>query len=60
MTDERTDNHSIDRVTTAEELNEAFNKGLIELYQAVFAVPPYEEGMELGEKILTSKRFLAG
>ncbi|MEO8581978.1 MAG: GNAT family N-acetyltransferase [Patescibacteria group bacterium] len=43
MTDERTGNHSIDRVMTAEELNEAFNKGLIELYQAVFADPPYEE-----------------
>ncbi len=35
--------HTIDRVKTAEELNDAFNRGLVELYQAVFADPPYEE-----------------
>lgn len=33
----------IEKVQTAEELNDAFNRGLIELYQAVFADPPYEE-----------------
>lgn len=35
--------HTIERVNTVEELNDAFNRGLIELYQAVFADPPYEE-----------------
>ncbi|HAU98635.1 MAG: hypothetical protein UX04_C0002G0225 [Microgenomates group bacterium GW2011_GWF2_45_18] len=34
---------TIERVQTAEELNDAFNRGLVELYQAVFADPPYEE-----------------
>lgn len=34
---------SIEKVQTAEELNDAFNRGLVELYQAVFADPPYEE-----------------
>jgi len=49
MTDERTGIHSIDRVKTPEELNEAFASGLVELYQEVFADPPYEEKFRLEE-----------
>lgn len=42
-------NSTIERVKTVDELNEAFNRGLIELYQAVFAEPPYEEQFALEE-----------
>lgn len=41
--------HEVDRVVTLEELNDAFNKGLIELFQAVFADPPYEESFTADE-----------
>lgn len=37
---------NIERVKTPEQLDEAFNRGLVELYQAVFADPPYEEQFE--------------